>query len=296
MSKKKVFSKEYFLLQLENTGAIKDTKNKKVSQRSLVKVTNISIGLVLAAFALDEFPDQEVIKWIRKGRKLTDILSEQFNLYKNLSKYLMNDVKLKGKCIEKWKTILNLPYVWPTKGEQNDWCKLFGYVPDFCEDMVDILKIGYTTSCDESVSPSQMKELEQVAMSCLEVDVKSKTPTTTKRKIEATSDFSKKQHLNSEEKEKALQKNEGMLKHRLSTTLNQGSNAITAKSDTSENSEIQSCVRVKNMQVEEESPQMIIMEKESINETQCTELLNYEQESFSTNKRKQHEDIDTKVR
>merc|ERR1711872_832237 len=96
-----------------------------------------------AAFALDEFSDQEVLKWIRKGRKLTDSLSDQFMLYRNLAKYLMNGKNLND--LEEWEAVLNVPYVWPVKTE-DDWSKLFGHVPDHCKNIMGILRTNDASS------------------------------------------------------------------------------------------------------------------------------------------------------
>merc|ERR1739838_22648 len=100
-------------------------------------------------------------------------------LYRNLAKYL-NNTNLKVNYVEEWKGVLNSMYHWPTKDDKNDWCKLFGYVPDFFQDTQDILStVDDVVSKDRSENQDQIKK---VLVSSLKDD--NKAPVAPKQKIE----------------------------------------------------------------------------------------------------------------
>ncbi|CAL4249503.1 unnamed protein product [Meganyctiphanes norvegica] len=131
-----IFNKEYYISELQDAGALKDEtkakgKNKspqKNVQRGLIKVTNIKIGQVLAAIALDSFSNDVILKWIRVGRKITPLIEEQFYMYEQLALYLQNSVQQKN--VEKWKTLLNeSKFVWPSD-KYEGWSKIFGNEPE----------------------------------------------------------------------------------------------------------------------------------------------------------------------
>merc|ERR1711915_144243 len=59
---------------------------------TLEKVQNITIGLVIAVKSLNSFENHNILSWIRKGRKVTELIEDQFALYDKLSIYLQNNV------------------------------------------------------------------------------------------------------------------------------------------------------------------------------------------------------------
>ena len=100
---------DYFISQLLEEGAIRNVSDKKLD-----KVLNISIGLVLAAMAVGSFSDTEILKWVHKGKKMTPLIQEQYDMFRELAGYLINCVDEED--VESWKELLNsCKYICPTK-------------------------------------------------------------------------------------------------------------------------------------------------------------------------------------
>merc|ERR1711874_611820 len=104
---------------------------------------------VLAAKSIGMFGDQEIMKWIRKGKKvnsklaqewkkigtkaLQHIFVEQFEKYKEMSHYLMNNVDIA--YTKNWENILSEnEYIWPV-GQNQGWLNIFREIPDLCSKM-----------------------------------------------------------------------------------------------------------------------------------------------------------------
>merc|ERR1712179_876722 len=60
-----IFSKDYFIKYLQEASAIETEAENIADLRSLLKVVNITVGLVMAAIGTGWFSDLDVIKWIR---------------------------------------------------------------------------------------------------------------------------------------------------------------------------------------------------------------------------------------
>merc|ERR1711913_189670 len=119
------------------------------------KVPNITTGLVLAAKSVGLFNDQEILKWIRKGkpiskeqqaiwRKMGKMLSllfvEQFEKYKELSSYLKKEIS--SEEVKEWKSILNSQeYIWPI-GKDKGWENVFNSIPKICENVSAVTITG----------------------------------------------------------------------------------------------------------------------------------------------------------
>ncbi|CAL4088326.1 unnamed protein product, partial [Meganyctiphanes norvegica] len=123
------FSIKYFTSFLQEACGLSEEKDG--SNKILTKVTNITIGHVLAAHSLGSFTDLDVLRWIHKGRKLTPIIEKQFEFYRKLAKYLISCVMPEDVCT--WKNLLkDTKYIWPTE-EKDGWACVFGEVPELCE-------------------------------------------------------------------------------------------------------------------------------------------------------------------
>ncbi|CAL4159484.1 unnamed protein product, partial [Meganyctiphanes norvegica] len=136
-----IFNTDYFKSQLEDIGALKKCTAGNDDQKTLVKVPYLTVGLVLAAKTLGTFSDSDIVKWIRKGRKVTPTVTEQLMKYNELADYLMNEVEEVD--ANKWKDILNKTlYIWPSAGNKDNWSKIFGdKTPEICKKIDNKLKI-----------------------------------------------------------------------------------------------------------------------------------------------------------
>jgi len=116
---------DYFISQLEDAGALKKNPPGKIDQKTLVKVSNLSVGLVLAAKAVGTFSDSDIVRWIRKGARITPPATEQLLKYNELAYYLINQVEEAD--VNKWKDVLsNTRYICPSGENKDKWCKVFG--------------------------------------------------------------------------------------------------------------------------------------------------------------------------
>merc|ERR1711915_881571 len=89
--------------------------------------------------SLNLFENHIILNWIRKGRKLTSLIEEQFDLYNKLFIYLLNNI-CKEDDFQEWKEILdNTKYVYPAN-EKEGWAQIFGETPNILE-KVDSEKI-----------------------------------------------------------------------------------------------------------------------------------------------------------
>merc|ERR1712179_406175 len=132
------FSSEYFVSVLEKVGAF-------LPGQPLMSIKNVSIGHVVATKSVGLFKDQDIIKWIKKGCKISPQLTqkyrkmgkemsalfvEQFKKYKKLSLYLLNEAEQQD--INTWLDLLEKPFVWP-EDIDSDWKLVFGEVPELCQ-------------------------------------------------------------------------------------------------------------------------------------------------------------------
>lgn len=121
--KKRIFTKKYYTEELKDAGALKIKTVNGVEQMALKKVSNMTVGLVVAAKGTKSFPDSVIVKWIKPGSKLSQLMERQFLMYEQLVKFLGGGVHHDD--IEKWKNLLRTTkYNWP---EENDgWSSIFG--------------------------------------------------------------------------------------------------------------------------------------------------------------------------
>ncbi|CAL4072345.1 unnamed protein product [Meganyctiphanes norvegica] len=155
------FNKDYFLLELQTASAIKNLEENDSDSFQLEKVTNVTIGLVLAAKSLKIFDSNIILNWIRKGRKLTPLIEKQFALYDTLSIYLQNNVNIE-EDIQEWKQILNnTKYVFPAK-DKKGWALIFGDTPIFLEKVnPDELSKSYVVQQQIETSDAEDEDIKQ---------------------------------------------------------------------------------------------------------------------------------------
>ncbi|CAL4143645.1 unnamed protein product, partial [Meganyctiphanes norvegica] len=146
------FSQNHFALLLQEVGAVNLNETEKDIPLHMEKVSNITIELVLAAKAINILTDEEILTWIRKGRKLTPLIEKQFFLYKQLSDYLIKDVEPND--IEKWKTLINSKYIFPSSDNEG-WSLIFGELPELCQKIDKVQK-----SCKQLESPKTKLEID----------------------------------------------------------------------------------------------------------------------------------------
>ncbi|CAL4109649.1 unnamed protein product [Meganyctiphanes norvegica] len=126
--KKRVFTKKYFTEELKSAGALKIKTSNGVTQMALSKVSNMTVGLVIAAKGTKSFPDPIIVKWIKPGSKVTQLIERQFSMYDQLVQYLREIVNPED--VVKWKNLLRtIKYVWPVKND--GWSSLSGNEPIF---------------------------------------------------------------------------------------------------------------------------------------------------------------------
>ena len=64
--------------------------------------------------AVGSFSDTEILKWVHKGKKMTPLIQEQYDMFRELAGYLINCVDEED--VESWKELLNsCKYICPTK-------------------------------------------------------------------------------------------------------------------------------------------------------------------------------------
>merc|ERR1711874_319913 len=125
-------------------------------------VNKINLDLVLAAKSTNMFSDQEIMRWIKKvkkvepeialewkkmGRLLSVIFIEQFKKIKRLSYYLQNEVDPTD--IVTWKTLLNTEYIWPI-GADKVWGNVFSDIPIICH-KIDKLDAEQTNTASTDI-------------------------------------------------------------------------------------------------------------------------------------------------
>ena len=99
-----MFNRFYFIGQLREYGILQVMQEGKNRKKFYLKRTqNISVGSVLAAFAIESFTDVEILKWLKLGQKITPLFEKQFSLYRKLSSYLMGQVNQSD--VKTWKDI-----------------------------------------------------------------------------------------------------------------------------------------------------------------------------------------------
>ncbi|CAL4071933.1 unnamed protein product, partial [Meganyctiphanes norvegica] len=174
------FNKEYFISQLKEAGAIKPTITESSNLNTLLPVKKIMLDLVLAAKSTNMFSDQDIMKWIKKvkkvepqmaqdwkkmGKSLSIIFIEQFKRLKSLSYYLQNQIE--SKDIASWKMLLNREYIWPV-GEGKGWGNVFTKIPSLCQ-KIDNINIehsiettlgGNKTACSKSEKPKENEKVD----------------------------------------------------------------------------------------------------------------------------------------
>merc|ERR1739838_840942 len=164
--KKCIFTKKYFTEELKNAGALKIKTTKGVKQMSLCKVSDVTIGLVVAAKGTKSFPDSVIVKWIKPGSKINQRIERQFSMFDQLVQYLKK--VLNPEDVEKWKDLLRTTkYVWPV--ENDGWLSIFSQeaflkfeiqLEQLLSNLIDLKENNVETNSDANILPMPDKLLE----------------------------------------------------------------------------------------------------------------------------------------